>query len=275
MSQLTENFSFKKSLGQNFITDTNLLSAIVSDAQVLPSDTVVEIGAGAGSLTFALSQKAKKVYSFEIDRSLQPILDEKLSNCSNVEVIFADVMKYGVDKLEQMVEGRYKVVANLPYYITTPIIMMFLEQASRVDSLTIMVQKEVAVRLNATHNNKDYGAVTVAVQGVADVTVTREVSRRLFYPMPNVDSSVVRIDMRPNKFAIDSREVFRDTVRSCFAMRRKTLVNNLCASFNIDRTTACNLLETLAVDEKVRGEALSVAQIVQLSNLISSKLNRE
>ena len=187
-------FRFNKALGQNFIFDGNLLDAIVSDAGVTAEDTVVEIGTGAGTLTARLAARAKKVFSFEVDERLRPVLDISLKGAENVEVVFRDVMKMKDDELREMIGGEFKVVANLPYYITTPLIMRFAESTLPVRSITVMVQKEVADRLTAEVGSADYAAVTLAVKVFGDAAVTRIVDRHMFRPAPNVDSAVVRID---------------------------------------------------------------------------------
>ncbi|HRX14664.1 MAG TPA: 16S rRNA (adenine(1518)-N(6)/adenine(1519)-N(6))-dimethyltransferase RsmA [Eubacteriales bacterium] len=261
-------FSFNKQFGQNFITDANLLSAIVNDAGVTKTDTVIEIGAGAGTLTKALSDSCRKVISFEIDRNLMPVLNETLANSTNVEIIIRDVMKTPMAELEKIAGGKYRVVANLPYYITTPIIMNFVENAQNAVSLTVMVQKEVAERLAANSGGKDYGAITVAVQSVADIKVTRIVKRDMFFPSPNVDSAVVRMDFSKNKYDITNKEFFRKTVKYAFSSRRKQLQNNLSAFFDISKEKAMELIERTGADKNARAETLSVEQFVKLANLL-------
>ena len=190
---ISKGFHYNKALGQNFITDGNLLSAIVSDSGVDSGDTVVEIGTGAGTLTRAIAAKAKKVFSFELDKNLISVLDLSLKGLDNVEVIFKDVLKMTDGELKEIVGGEFKVVANLPYYVTTPMIMRFLESGLDVKSITVMVQKEVADRFIATVGSKEYAAVSLAVQMRGEARVTRIVGRQMFFPMPNVDSAVVKI----------------------------------------------------------------------------------
>lgn len=257
------NFRFNKQFGQNFLTDKDLLDEIVSDANVA-NDTVLEIGAGAGTLTRQLANCASKVIAFEIDRNLEKVLKVTLADCNNVEVVIGDIMRYKMAEIERLCGGAFKLVANIPYYLTTPLIMMFVEQSDNVGSLTLTIQKEVAERLSARPATKDYGAITVAVNAVADVTLTRVLPRELFYPVPNVDSAVVRIDMYRNKYDIANKALFRKTVKTAFAMRRKTLVNNLMVGFNFDRTTAESLLTANGLKTGCRGEELSVEQFVGL-----------
>lgn len=262
-------FRFNKQFGQNFLTDGALLDGIVCDAGV-SGGTVLEIGAGAGTLTRHLCKYADKVIAFEIDRNLKSILDVTLADCVNADVIIGDVMRYSIAEIETMCKGEYKVVANIPYYITTPLLMRFIEEGENVTSLTLTIQKEVAERLTAEPCTKDYGAITVGVQAVADVKICRILDKELFYPQPNVDSAVVRIDINKSKYDISNRALFRKTVKNSFAMRRKTLVNNLTNGFKLDRATAENLLKQCGLPVNCRGEELSVLQFVQLYKAIES-----
>lgn len=262
-----QGFRFNKQFGQNFLTDTSLLNEIVDDSQI-DGGTVLEIGAGAGTLTRQLSKRADRVIAFEIDRNLEQVLKITLETCSNVQVVIGDIMRYKVEDIETLCGGDFKVVANIPYYLTTPLIMTFVENSDKVQSLTLTIQKEVAERLAAKPATKDYGAITVAVNAVADVTLTRQLSRTLFYPQPNVDSAVVRIDMNRNKFDISNRKLFRKTVKTAFAMRRKTMVNNIMVGFGVDRNKAERLLCDSNLDVSCRGEELSVEQFVDLYKII-------
>lgn len=261
---LYENgFRFNKQFGQNFLTDGALLDGIVTDAGV-ENGVVLEIGAGAGTLTRELSKRADKVIAFEIDRNLEKILNITLADCPNVQVVMGDVMKYAIADIEKLCGDDYRVVANIPYYITTPLLMLFVEEGTRVTSLTLTIQKEVAERLAAKPATKDYGAITVAVDAVGDVEITRILPRQLFYPQPNVDSAVVRIDLNRNKYDIANHKLFRKTVKNSFAMRRKTLVNNLMNGFKLDRATAESLLVNSGLPVSCRGEELSTEQFVTL-----------
>lgn len=267
-------FRFNKQFGQNFLTDKQLLSEIVSDAGV-NGGTVLEIGAGAGTLTRALAQKADRVIAYEIDRNLEQVLAITLADCPNVQVVIGDVTKRKIADLDETCGKDYRVVANIPYYLTTPLITSFVEDSRNVTSLTLTIQKEVADRLNAVPYTKDYGALTVGVQAAADVTLTRTLSRKLFYPEPNVDSAVVRIDMNRNKFDIPNRRLFRKTVRAAFAMRRKTLVNNLMTGFNLDRASAEAVIGQCGLPVGCRGEELSVQQFVALYKAIESNIKTD
>lgn len=265
------NFKFNKQFGQNFLTDDNLLANIAIDAGV-DGGTVLEIGAGAGTLTKTLSKYADKVISFEVDRNLQKVLETTLADCNNVQIVMGDVMKYKMDDIENLCGGQYRLVANIPYYITTPLLMRFVEEGKNVTSITLTIQKEVAERLASKPATKDYGAITVAVQAVADVTITRILPRDLFYPVPNVDSAVVRIDLNKNKFDIADHEFFRKVVKISFAMRRKTLVNNLMVGFKIDRATAEKVLAQCDLQPNCRGEELSVQKFVDLCNVLRGEV---
>ena len=260
------NFKFQKNFGQNFITDRNLLSAMVEDAGIQGDDVVVEIGPGAGTLTRELSKKANKVYAFEIDKNLEPILRETLIECNNVEVIFKDIQKVSEDELFSVLLGKkeYKVVANLPYYITTPIIMRFLEGRVLPESITIMVQKEVAERLCAKQNTEAFGAITLAIALEGEAHYVRDVSRKLFTPEPNVDSAIVRIDKSDKYKDVDKKSV-KKLIHAAFLMRRKTLVNNIESGYKVPKAAAEAVLKKLGYNEKVRGEALGIDDYIKIA----------
>ena len=267
------NFRFNKQFGQNFLTDSTLLASVVADSGITANDVVLEIGAGAGTLTRALSKVAKQVIAFEIDKNLKKILDITLADCNNVKVVMGDVMRYSMEQLHDLVGNKpFKVVANIPYYITTPLIMRFVEESNLVQSLTLTIQKEVAERLNSDHNCKDYGAITVAVQAVADVEILQVLGRELFCPAPNVDSAVVNVVFRRNKFDIEDSAFFRKTVKNSFAMRRKTLVNNLMNAFKLTREVAEGILQQMGLPATIRGEALSVGQFVELAKVLKNSV---
>ena len=268
------NFRFNKALGQNFITDGNLLDAIVADSGVTGDDVVVEIGTGAGTLTRALAKVAKKVFSFEVDRNLEPVLALSLQGVDNVEVVFRDVLKMKDDALAEIVGDKFKVVANLPYYVTTPLAMRFLESSLDVESLTVMVQKEVADRFVAKANTADYSAITLAIECAGNARVTRNVSRNMFYPSPNVDSAVVRIDVDRQKLAGENTALLHKLVRGAFAMRRKTLANNLSVAFRMSKQQAAELIESCGFSPLVRGEALSLCDYVKLNRALEKMLEQ-
>lgn len=265
-------FQFNKNLGQNFIFDGNLLRSIVSDAKVNKLSNVLEIGAGAGTLTQKIADVANKVVTYEIDQNLKPILEENLKDYSHVKVVFKDILKEDMKVIESNFEDNYIVVANLPYYITTPIIFKFLYEATKLESLNIMVQKEVAERICANPGTKNYGALTVLINAMATSTITRIVKKNMFRPVPNVDSAVVRIDFNKNLYSIKKFDVFVKLVNSIFTMRRKTFQNNLKAGFNLNNEQIKEVFYICALEENVRGETLTIEKIVKISNFLAEYL---
>lgn len=264
-----EGFRFDKSLGQNFVFDGNLLGAIAADAGVCKDDTVVEIGTGAGTLTAALAERAGRVVSFEVDERLRDILSLSLQGRDNVEVVFRDVLRMKDCEIETLTGGPFRVVANLPYCVTSPMIMRFVESALPVTGITVMVQKEVADRLCAAPATPDYAAITLAVRIFGDARVTRTVSRKMFMPPPNVDSAVVRIDRAEDRLAGENVPFVKKLVRAGFAMRRKTLVNNLCSALSLPREKAEAAVVAAGFSPMVRGETLSLENYVALAHSVS------
>ena len=232
-------FDFKKSLGQNFLTDRGLLRAIVRDAGVTEGDTVVEIGAGAGTLTAELAAAAGKVIGFDVDRALEPVLKETLSGKDNTEIVFRDVLKMKDEEIFALSGKEYKVVANIPYYITTPLVMRFMECSVPPASMTLTVQKEVAERIVAAPGTPEYGALSVTVRLRSDPKITRTVPRQLFRPVPKVDSAVVRFDIFEKFPGVDIAAVSR-LARAGFGMRRKTLVNNIAVLTGAEKAVVCS-----------------------------------
>ena len=254
----------KKAYGQNFLTDNLLLEEIVSKACVTKDDTVLEIGCGAGALTSVLSKKAKRVVGYEIDTRLKPVLNETLSDCDNVEIVFSDIMKQNLIDVEKKLGGEYIMVANLPYYITTPIIMRFIEEAKHLKAMVIMVQEEVAYRLSAKESTSDYGAITVGINLRGSAEVIIRVPRDKFTPPPNVDSAVVKIDIEKDKNSgVDFKRV-RDLVRCAFSSRRKMLVNNIMSTYKMSRAEVEKALNESDISLTVRGENLSAEDYVRL-----------
>jgi len=278
MSTLEElkkyNFNFTKKFGQNFIFDTNLLSSIVSSAGIDNTCDVLEIGAGGGTLTDILSQTAKRVVSFEIDNALQDYLTDKFEDRDNVRLVFKDVMNVPTSVIDDMFEGGYHMVANLPYYITTPIIFKFLEESTKILSLTIMVQEEVAYRLVAKENTADYGAITASIATMGEAKIIKKINRRMFTPAPNVDSAIVHIRLTPDKYDIHDIKTLRRVIKSAFAMRRKTLSNNLRSSFNLTTDEIADIINTIGLSPSVRGEALSAEAFVDLANEIYDRTKK-
>lgn len=261
-------FNFKKAYGQNFLTDESLLDKIVQKAEVDQNTTVIEIGCGAGALTKALCKKAKFVYGFEIDQNLKPVLNEVLDEFDNVELVFTDVMKEKMSEIERKIGVDYLLVANLPYYITTPLILNFLENSKRLKSMTVMVQKEVALRLCGSETSSDYGAISVAINLRGRAKIIADVNREMFTPVPNVDSAVVKIDIDRDKFSgVDFGKV-RDLVRCAFISRRKMLINNLMNYYKLSREKCEEILGRAGLEMTIRGERLSAQNFVNLSEIL-------
>ena len=265
------NLSLKKAFGQNFLTDTTLLDEIVEKAGVTKDDVVLEIGCGAGALTTALAKKAKKVVGYEIDLRLKPVLNEVLSEFNNVEIVFNDVMKVKLSEIENKLGGEYIMVANLPYYITTPIIMRFLENSKNIKAMVIMVQEEVAYRLASKESSSDYGAITVGINLRGNAEVILRVPRDKFTPPPNVDSAVVKIVMEKDKFTDVDYDAVRDIVRCAFSSRRKMLINNIMNVYKLSRSDAEQILTSANIPLTVRGENLSAEDYVELSKVFIEK----
>ena len=262
------NFEFKKKFGQNFLTDTLILSDIVSNAGVTSQDTIVEIGAGKGALTEFLSKSAKKVFAFEIDSDLFGYLKTKFED-TNVEFVFEDVMNFSDKKLDELVGGKFKLVANLPYYITSPIITRFLKNKN-MESLTVMVQKEVADRIVAKPKTKDYGVLSIICQIYGNPTKVLDVGKEKFYPVPKVDSAVVKIE-RTDGVGLTNNDLFIDFVKKAFAMRRKKLSANL-ESNHFSKNEIEKLLVQKGFNESVRAEELSIEDFKKLFELFYDKL---
>lgn len=268
-----EKIDFKKQLGQNFIFDTNLLKFIVDSAGVTCEDDVIEIGAGAGTLTNQLALKAKSVTSFEIDKSLMERLLKLQSEHNNLKFVFEDFMQ--VDLTKYIVgDKKFKVVANIPYYITTPIIFKLLDFAKNIYTMMFMVQKEVAERFCAECNNKDYGITSVILQSIANVKYVRTIKRECFTPAPNVDSALIRLDLKLDKYDIVDRKFFVDFVHKAFAMRRKTLVNNLLKSYNVERNEIEQLLKDNDLNIMIRPENINIEKFVIISNNFQKIINK-
>lgn len=256
----------KKAYGQNFLGDPGLLRRIVGAAGVGPQDRVLEIGPGLGSLTWFLSQAAERVLAVELDRALLPVLQDTLSDCENVQILQGDAMKLDLDLVcrERLGEGPYDVVANLPYYITTPIVMKLLE-ASSARRVTVMVQREVAQRMVAAPGSKAYGVLSVMAQYYAAVSVALEVPAGAFVPRPAVDSALVRLDRLAQPAADAPAKPFRRMVQAGFAMRRKTLSNNLMSAYSLNRAGADALIRAAGIEPGVRAETLTLAQFAALT----------
>ena len=267
------NFIFEKRYGQNFLTDLNLLKSVVEKSGVDKNSTVVEIGVGAGTLTGEIAKQVSFVYGFEIDTKLKPVLKETLKDYNNVEIIFNDILKIGAKKVDEMIGKNYSIIANLPYYITTPIIMEFVENSEFCERIVVTVQKEVAERLVASPKTSDYGAITASIGAIANSKIIKYIDRQMFYPAPNVDSAVVRIEFDKQKYQILDIIKYRKLIKNAFSMRRKTLVNNLMKGYNLNRQQIENILKSCGIDILVRGEELDASTYVTLSNyLVENKI---
>ena len=265
------SFAFQKKFGQNFLIDSNVLESIIRGAEITKDDFVLEIGPGIGTMTQYLCEAARQVVAVEIDKMLIPILEDTLSEYDNVEVINQDVLKVDIKSLaEEKNNGKpIKVVANLPYYITTPIIMGLFESGVPIDSITIMVQKEVADRMQTGPGSKDYGALSLAVQYYATAKVILNVSATCFMPRQNVDSAVIKLTRHkePTVNVADEKLMFK-IIRASFNQRRKTLVNGLKNSpeLSFSKEQIVKAIEKIGKPETIRGEALTLEEFAELAN---------
>ncbi len=267
------NFSFQKRFGQNFLIDTHVLEKIVDEAGIDEDDCVLEIGPGIGTMTQYLCERAGRVIAVEIDKALIPILNDTLSSYSNVEIINEDILKVDITNLcNKYNNGRpIKVVANLPYYITTPIIMGLFESGCPLESITIMVQKEVADRMKCGPGSKDYGALSLAVQFYSNPEIVANVSPESFIPKPGVGSSVIRLTRYPKPpVEVDDEKYMFKLIRAAFNMRRKTMVNSLMSgNLGLTKEEILSALDKLNLSPQVRGEALTLNEFAALSNILS------
>jgi 16S rRNA (adenine1518-N6/adenine1519-N6)-dimethyltransferase len=269
------NFNFQKKFGQNFLIDSHILENIIESADVNKEDLVLEIGPGIGTMTQYLCENAREVIAVEIDKKLIPILEnDTLSSYNNITIINEDILKVDINKLvQEKNNGKpIKVVANLPYYITTPIIMGLFESHVPIESITIMVQKEVAQRMQVGPGTKDYGALSLAVQYYAVPEIMLTVPASCFMPRPNVDSAVIRLTRheKPPVDVSDEKLMF-DIIRASFNQRRKTLVNGLnnASNLNVTKDKVVNALHSMNLPETIRGEALTLEQFAELTNLLN------
>ena len=267
------HFNFQKKFGQNFLIDGNILGKIMDAAQITEDDCVLEIGPGIGTMTQYLAERAKSVIAVEIDKNLIPILQETLSPYDNVKVIQEDILKVNIERIvREENDGKpIKVVANLPYYITTPIIMALFENHVALQSITIMVQKEVAERMQAVPGTKDYGALSLAVCYYAKPEIIMKVPATCFMPKPNVDSAVIRLTRyeKPPVKAVDEAWLF-SVIRASFNQRRKTLVNGLSNAGNlgIGKEKIAEAIARMELSPTIRGETLTLEQFTELSNYL-------
>lgn len=273
-------FSFKKSLGQNFLVDVNILQNIIKHAGIDKEAGAIEIGPGIGALTEQLAIHADKVVAFEIDQRLLPILEDTLHAYSNVHIIHEDILKADIVKV---IEDNFDtnqaihVVANLPYYITTPILMKLVRDSLPVDSITVMIQKEVADRMAAKPNTKSYGSLTIALDYYTEAEVVMTVPKTVFMPQPNVESAILRLTLRKTPpVDVEDEEFFFHLVKASFAQRRKTLQNNLKGHFKgqFEKETINEVLKEANIEPNRRGESLSIEEFAHLANIFISYIKK-
>ena len=271
------DFDFQKKFGQNFLIDERVLEKIISAAEVNKDDFVLEIGPGIGTMTQYLAENAREVMAVEIDKNLIPILSDTLSAYDNVSILNADILKVDIAKIVEEKNGGkpVKVVANLPYYITTPIIMGLFESHVPIDSITVMVQKEVADRMQSGPGTKDYGALSLAVQYYAEPYVVANVPPNCFMPRPNVGSAVIRLTSHKKPVAVKNEKLMFDIIRASFNQRRKTLVNGIynVGGLNKSKEELAAVLESIGLAANVRGETLTLEQFAALSDALSKSAN--
>ncbi len=272
------HFIFQKKYGQNFLIDTHVLDKIIKAAEITKEDMVLEIGPGIGTLTQYLCEAAREVVAVEIDKNLLPILDDTLSSYDNVTVINEDVLKFDINQLvrEKNNNRPIKIVANLPYYITTPIIMGLFEAHVPMENITVMVQKEVADRMQSGPGSKDYGALSLAVQYYAKPYMAANVPPNCFMPRPNVGSAVIRLSLHEDKpVTLRDEKLMFQIIRASFNQRRKTLVNGLNNNpeIHLPKDIIAQAIEELGVSPTIRGEALTLEDFARLSNIIYEKLH--
>lgn len=262
-------FNFSKNLGQNFLVDKNIIDDIIEGSNIAEDDLVIEIGPGVGVLTAEAAERAAKVVAVEIDTNLIPILEETLAEYDNVTVINRDILKTDLRQLvsEHKTGGGVKIIGNLPYYITTPIIMKILEENAGVDSITIMMQKEVADRIKACPGNKTYGAISAAVQYYCTIEQIAAAPKEVFVPRPKVDSAVLRLDVRKeHPVELMDEDIFFKCIRSGFEQRRKTLLNSLTGTAGLNKDDIRQVLENAGINPVRRIETLDLQELADLSN---------
>ena len=281
IKEIKEKYGFRltKSLGQNFLTDKNIIDKIIEGSEITEEDLVIEIGPGIGVITYEASRAARQVIAVEIDRNLIPILQETLTERDNIQVINRDILKTDVNRIiedakaaDPKIKG-VKIIGNLPYYITTPIIMKLLEEGVNADGITVMMQKEVADRIKAVPSTKAYGALSVAVQYYCEVESVVNVPKEVFVPQPKVDSTVLNLKIRKTcPVEVKDRELFFAVVKAGFGQRRKTLGNSLMGVKDITREIVFEALDAAGIDSSRRGETLTLEEFAELSNRVELRL---
>ncbi len=263
------NLRANKKLGQNFLISDDIVNRIILEAEVSKEDTVIEIGPGLGALTAKLAENAKEVIAIELDDNMINVLTERFSLYQNVQIIHGDVLKVNLKELIAN-KSSVKVVANLPYYITTPIVMKLLEEKLNIEQITVMVQKEVGERFTATPNGKEYGAITVSIQYYTIPEIVINVSRDNFNPVPDVDSCVVNLKVRKEHIKMKDEKTFFKVIKSAFSQRRKNIGNSLMGTGK-SKQEVKDMLEALEIDSNLRAENLSIETFVKIADYISSK----
>jgi len=275
MNQQLPSFQYKISLGQNFLFDEELLNRLVDQTGVGPLDTVLEIGAGRGDLTAVLAARCRQVVTIEVDERLEPVLQDRFSQADNIRLVMGDVMR--LDLMEVMAgSGPFHVVANLPYYLTSPILSLLLHAPLPIQSVNVMVQEEAAARILARPSTPEYGPLTVlaAYRGMPRATV--RVPARMFTPPPKVDSAFLTIPFHKTPpVHLQDEPLFHQLVQAAFQMRRKTLVNNLVPAFALSRQEAVQLVTSAGLSENIRGERLTLADYITLADILSEALDGE
>lgn len=269
-------FTFKKGLGQNFLTSQNVLEEIVDAAEI--DSGVIEVGPGFGVLTSELAKNSNKVVTIEIDERLLDVLEYTLADYDNVKIVNADILKLDLHKLiqEEFGDEKVSIAANLPYYITTPIITKLLEEKLPLKNIVVMVQKEVALRMAAKPSSKDYGAITVLCQYYTEPSVVTNVPASLFVPPPKVDSAVLKLKIREKPAVqVQDEKMFFRVVKAAFSQRRKTLLNCLCSNFSFPKEEMSALLEGIGIMPSRRGETLSLQEFADISDAITQKTKQE
>ena len=263
-------FEFSKSLGQNFLIDGNIVRKISQAGDITEKDCVLEIGPGIGTLTEELALNAKKVVAVELDESLLPILDETLKDYDNIEIVHGDILKIDINELieEKLEGGPIKVVANLPYYVTTPIIAKLIEEDLNIKSIIVMVQKEVADRIVAVPDNKQYGSLSVFVNFYTNPEIMVKVPKTVFMPQPKVDSAVIKLILKEELPEVD-KKVFFKVVKSAFGKRRKTILNSLSSNeLGLEKEDIKKVLESLEISPKARAENLNIEDFLKISKTL-------
>lgn len=268
---------FNKRFGQNFLIDENIVQKIVRAADIGKADLVLEIGPGIGTMTQALSEYADKIITVEIDKKLIPVLHETLNDCDNVTIIQGDILKTNVKEIlgENLLTRPLKIVANLPYYITTPIIMGFLESDLPIESMTFLIQKEVGERLCGVPSTKSYGSLSIVAQFYADISIDFEVPSQVFMPKPKVDSIVVTLKkLTEPKIVLENKELFLSVVKASFLNRRKTLINGLTMNTPFDKEVLLEVLDACEISPGIRGEALTGSDFGRIANALNQQINK-